>query len=69
MREYALKFMMLSKYAPSLVVDSYTQISKFNLGVYDLVVKECHTAMLVKEMDISRLITYVKQIKSENLKE
>jgi len=32
------------------------------------VVKECWTAMLIKEMEISRLMTHAKQIEEEKVK-
>ncbi|KAH0644963.1 hypothetical protein KY284_032847 [Solanum tuberosum] len=38
-------------------------------GVFEMVVKECRTAMLINEMDISRLIIHAQQIKEEKLKE
>lgn len=38
-REYALKFMQLSKYSTFMVIDSRAQISKFVFGVLDLVPK------------------------------
>lgn len=38
-REYALKFMQLSKYIHFMVIDSRAQISKFVFGVLDLVPK------------------------------
>lgn len=41
----------------------------FIFGVSNLVSKECKTAMLPKEMDISRLMTYAEQIKEEKLRE
>ncbi|WMV14300.1 hypothetical protein MTR67_007685 [Solanum verrucosum] len=55
-REYALKLTQLSKYAPSIVADHRAKISKYVLSVFDMVVKECCTAMLVHDMDISRLM-------------
>jgi len=44
-------------------------MSKFVLGASDLVVKEFLTTMLVKEMDVSRLMVQVQQIEKEKLKE
>lgn len=37
--------------------------------VSNLVLQECHTNMLVKEIDISRLMIYTKWIESEKLKQ
>lgn len=68
-KEYAVKFTKISKYSPSLVANPYGRIRKFMSRVSNLVVKQCQTVMLVKEMDISQLITYTKQIKEEKLKE
>uniref|UniRef100_M1DIT9 Retrotransposon gag protein n=1 Tax=Solanum tuberosum TaxID=4113 RepID=M1DIT9_SOLTU len=44
-------------------------MSKFVSGVSDMVVKERRTAMLVHDMDISRLMVHVQQIEEEKLKE
>jgi len=68
-REYALRFTQLSKYAPSIVIDRRTKMSKFVSGVSDLVVKECCTAMLVHDMDISHLTVLSQQFEEEELKE
>lgn len=53
MSEYALKSIKLSKYAPFMVADARAHMNKFILGISNLVVMECKTTMLVKEMDIS----------------
>ena len=68
-KHYALKFTQLAKYDPTIVVESRTKISKFVSGAFDLVVKECLTTMLVKEMDVSRLMIHAQQIEEEKLKE
>ncbi|PHU29597.1 hypothetical protein BC332_01690 [Capsicum chinense] len=62
--EYSLKFTKLARYAPSMMVDS-----KFVLGVSDSVVKKCQTAILNKDMYLSRLIVHAHQNKKEKLKE
>ncbi|TMW99951.1 hypothetical protein EJD97_001633 [Solanum chilense] len=44
-------------------------MNKFVMGVYSLVEKECHTSMLLNDMDISRLIIYAQQIKESKIRE
>ena len=57
-REYCLKFNQLAKYAPDLVADNRASMSKFVTGVSSYVVKECRSAMLNSEMNLSRLMTH-----------
>lgn len=52
-----------------MVVDSRARISIFLSHISNDVVKECRMSMLVKEMDISRLIGHAQQIKEEKIKE
>ncbi|WMV37679.1 hypothetical protein MTR67_031064 [Solanum verrucosum] len=57
------------KYALTMVSNSRERISKCFSGVSDLVVKECHTAILIKEMDISCFMIHAQQIEEERAKE
>lgn len=57
-KEYCLKFNQLVKYAPDLIADTRASISKFMTGVPGLVLKECRTMILNKDMDLSRLMIH-----------
>lgn len=58
-REYAQKFIKLSRHIPFMVTDPRARMSKFISGISSLVFKEYEITMLVKEMDIFRLMTYL----------
>jgi len=66
-KEYALNFTQLAKYAPTMITNSKAKMNKFVSGVSNLVVKECHTVVLIKDMYISHLINSQK-IEEEKLK-
>ena len=68
-REYSFKFTKLSRYAPRLVADPRVKMSMFMSGVSILVLQECKTAVLKKEMDLARLMTYAAQIEEDKLKD
>lgn len=67
MREYALKSTKLSKYAPFRVSNPRAGMSKFVMGVSYLVFQEFKMTMFIKEVDISRLMMYAKQIENEKM--
>ena len=58
--EYALKFNKLSKYAPHLVANPRSRMNKFVMQVFDLESEEYQSAMLISDMDLSRLMTYTE---------
>ena len=62
------KFNQLPKYAPDMMADSRTSMSKFLVGVSSYVVKECRFAILNRDMDLSWLMTHAHQIEAERLK-
>ena len=56
--EYSLKFLMLSRYALSLVSNPRDDMSRFVTGVVDLVREKCRTAMLHDDMTLARHMVY-----------
>ncbi|XP_069143544.1 uncharacterized protein [Solanum lycopersicum] len=68
-QEYGLKFKQLSRYAPHMVADSRDHMNKFLYGISYLVKTECRNAMLLGDMNISRLMTHAQQVEGDKLRE
>uniref|UniRef100_M1DRU6 Gag-pol polyprotein n=1 Tax=Solanum tuberosum TaxID=4113 RepID=M1DRU6_SOLTU len=57
----------LSRYAPSIMADPRMKMSKFVLGVSDLIPKECSMDMLENDMNIDRLVIHAQRFEREKL--
>ncbi|PHT35896.1 Elongation factor 1-beta 1 [Capsicum baccatum] len=68
-KEYSLNFTQLSRYALHVIVDSRSKMSKFVSCVSDSVVKDYRTIMLIKDMDLVRLMVHAQQIEEQKTKE
>ena len=68
-RDYALRFSKLSKYAPSMMEDPRVKMGQFVSGLGEMVGSEGQSALLHTEMDLSRLMTYVEQVEDRKLRE
>ncbi|KAH0654413.1 hypothetical protein KY289_032091 [Solanum tuberosum] len=68
-QEYRLKFTHLSRYAPHMVDNYRAQMNKFMYEVSDLVKTECRNAILLQNMNISRLMTNAQHVEGDKLRE
>ena len=66
---YGIKFNQLSRDSPHMVADSRAQMNKFLYGVSSLVKKEYRNAMLLGDMNISRLMTHAHKVEDDKLRE
>jgi len=66
-KEYALKFTQLSRYAPTMVAGE--RMSMFVSGMSEMVVNKCCTPILINDMDISHLMVHAQNIEEDKLKE
>uniref|UniRef100_M1DEA1 Gag-pol polyprotein n=1 Tax=Solanum tuberosum TaxID=4113 RepID=M1DEA1_SOLTU len=67
--EDAPPFTQLSRYAPEMVKDMRSRMSLFVAGLGRLSSKEVRAAMLIGDMDISRLMVYVQHVEEEKLRD
>ena len=58
LKEYGLKFNKLSRHAPDMVADYRAQMNKFLYGVLVSMKIECKNAMLMGDMNISRIMNH-----------
>ena len=63
------KFTQLSMYALHMVADPRAQMSKFLLGISDLVKTQCMNNMLLEDMNVCRRIIHAQQVKGDKLRE
>src|SRR5688572_17238643 len=68
-REYALKFTKLSKYASTIIANTRAKMSQFMSRLNDTLVNACRSAMLNTEMDIARLMTHMEEVEGQDMKE
>lgn len=62
-KEYALKFYQLSRYDLEIVSSRKARIRKFAFGLSQDLILESKATLLIKDMDISRLVMYMQQVK------
>ena len=63
-----MKFIKLSKYAPSLVSDPRHEIKRFVMRVSLDLQEECHSAMLHDNMTIAHLMVHAQQVEEARAK-
>ena len=66
---YWLKFTQLSRHAPKIVKDISCRMHLFFAGLGRASSKEDRAAMLIGDMDISRLMVYVHQVEKDKLRD
>lgn len=69
MKEYSLKFIQLSRYATEMVPYIRARMRKFVSRLGKHVKRECKAALLIPDMDISRLMVYAQQTEDDKKKD
>ena len=59
-KEYSFKFTQLARYAPHVVADSRSKMSKFASGVNNNMVNKCRSAILNSDITLARLMTHAQ---------
>ena len=67
--EYRLKLIQLFCYAPKMVMDIKIRMNLFVAGLGRASRKEGRVAMLIGDMDISRLMVYMQQVEEQKLRD
>lgn len=67
--EYNLKFTQLFHHAPEMVADMRSMMSLFVSRLSRMSRKKGNVAMLIRGMDIARLMIHVQQVKEDKLKD
>lgn len=57
----------MSRHAPSLLSNYIDEMSRFKIGVADLVKEEYHTTLLHNYLNLSRLMVYAQSIEHSKL--
>ena len=68
-QQYELKFNKISSYAPHMVANPMAHMNRFLYEVSALVKIKYRNAMLVGDMNISRLMTHAQQVEGDKFRE
>lgn len=69
MKEYGLKFTQLYLHALEMVQNIRARIRKCVSGVGKHVKKKCNVALLVSDMEISKLMVYARKVEKDKQKD
>ena len=69
MKDYSLNFTQLSKHALTTIAYCRPKMNIFVMGIFDLYINECRSAMFYYSIDISRLTVHAGPIVEEKLRQ